>query len=117
MSGTRSRLQRRHERADAKTMRLLERALRDTTHAAAAGDCGRCGHDDAPRPVAPAVRALRLPALEPLAALAWMVELRDLAAQMERAAVAEARQDGHSWATVGQALGVSGQAVSKKYGP
>lgn len=52
---------------------------------------------------------------DPAAALAAVVALRRLANQLERSAVAHAIGSGWTWAEAGQALGVTAQAVHKKY--
>lgn len=52
---------------------------------------------------------------DPEAALAAVVALRRLAGQLESEAVVEAIAQGWTWAQVGQALGVSGQAAHKKF--
>jgi hypothetical protein len=60
-------------------------------------------HDSLPRPE------------DPEAALAAVAALRRLAGQLESEAVAEAIAQGWTWAEVGQALGISGQAAHKKF--
>ncbi|MGX5654920.1 RNA polymerase subunit sigma-70 [Geodermatophilus nigrescens] len=52
---------------------------------------------------------------DPEAALAAVVALRRLAGRLESAAVAEAIGQGWTWAQVGEALGISGQAAHKKF--
>lgn len=52
---------------------------------------------------------------DPAAALAAVVALRRLANQLEGSAVAHAIGTGWTWAQVGQALGVTPQAVHKKH--
>ena len=52
---------------------------------------------------------------DPAAALAAVVALRRLANQLEGPAVAHAIDTGWTWAQVGQALGVTPQAVHKKH--
>ena len=52
---------------------------------------------------------------DPEAALAAVVALRRLAGRLEAEAVAEAVVQGWTWAEIGQALGVSAQAVHKKF--
>ena len=52
---------------------------------------------------------------QPEAALAAVVALRRLAAQLEVAAVVEAIAQGWTWAQVGEALGISAQAAHKKF--
>lgn len=47
--------------------------------------------------------------------LAAVVALRDLAGQLEDAAVERAMRDGWSWTQVAEALGVTRQAVHKKH--
>lgn len=49
------------------------------------------------------------------AALAAVVALRRLAGQLEAEAVAEAIAQGWTWAQVGEVLGISAQAVHKKF--
>jgi hypothetical protein len=53
---------------------------------------------------------------DPAEGLRAVVVLRRLADQMEATHVARARAAGWSWQDVGDALGVSRQAVHKKYG-
>ncbi len=55
------------------------------------------------------------PADDPEAALAAVVALRRLADQLEAAAVKEAVGQGWSWAQIAQALGVTKQAVHKRF--
>lgn len=52
---------------------------------------------------------------DPGAAMAAVVALRRLADRLERAAVANAIEQGWTWARVGQALEVSAQAAHKKH--
>lgn len=52
---------------------------------------------------------------DPEAAFAAVVALRRTAARLEAAAVAEAVTAGWTWAEMGQALGVSAQAVHKRF--
>ncbi|WP_432493926.1 helix-turn-helix domain-containing protein [Kineococcus auxinigenes] len=52
---------------------------------------------------------------DPEAALAAVVALRRLAGQLEAAAVAEAAAQGRTWSEIGQAPGVSAQAVHKEF--
>lgn len=52
---------------------------------------------------------------EPAEALAAVVSLRRLAEQLERAAVARAIEQGWTWASVADALGVTRQAAHKKH--
>jgi hypothetical protein len=52
---------------------------------------------------------------DPAEALAAVVALRRLAEQLEFAAVAEAVQQGWSWADVAEALGVTRQAAHKRH--
>ena len=47
--------------------------------------------------------------------LAAVVALRELADQLEDAAVERALRDGWSWAQIAEALGVTRQAVHKKH--
>jgi transcriptional regulator with GAF, ATPase, and Fis domain len=59
---------------------------------------------------------LRIPSPDaPAEALAAVVALRRLADQLERAAVTKAVEQGWTWASVADALGVSRQAVHKKH--
>ena len=53
---------------------------------------------------------------DPREALRAVSALRQLADQIERRAVASAREAGWSWSQVGDALGVSRQAIHKKFG-
>ena len=53
---------------------------------------------------------------EPQEALRAVSALRRLADQIERRAVLSARDAGWSWAQIGDALGVSRQAIHKRYG-
>lgn len=63
----------------------------------------------------------RLPDLpppdDPEAAFAVIRATRTLVNQLERAAVAHALDHGWTWARIGRALGVSGQAAHKRLGP
>lgn len=52
---------------------------------------------------------------EPLRALAAVAALRRLADQLEHQQVEQALRDGHTWQQVADALGVTRQAVHKKY--
>jgi AraC-like DNA-binding protein len=52
---------------------------------------------------------------DPVAALAAVVALRRLADQLEQAAVERAVEQGWTWSQVAQALGVTKQAVHKKF--
>jgi hypothetical protein len=52
---------------------------------------------------------------DPAEALAGVVSLRQLADRLEAASVQAAIDQGWSWSQVGQCLGVSKQAVHKKY--
>lgn len=52
----------------------------------------------------------------PAEGLHAVVALRRLADRMEETHVTEARRDGWTWQQIGDALGVSRQAVHKKYG-
>ncbi len=52
---------------------------------------------------------------DPAEALAAVVSLRQLADRLEAASVREAIEQGWSWVRVAQCLGVSKQAVHKKY--
>lgn len=53
---------------------------------------------------------------EPREALRAVAALRLLADQLERQAVFSAREAGWSWAQIGDALGVSRQAIHKRFG-
>jgi DNA invertase Pin-like site-specific DNA recombinase len=53
---------------------------------------------------------------DPRAALAAARELRRTADRTEAAVVRRARLQGHAWAEIAEQLGVSRQAVHKKYG-
>ncbi|MDV6282415.1 hypothetical protein [Rhodococcus jostii] len=53
----------------------------------------------------------------PATAFAAVVALRRQADQLERDAVAHALSAGWTWADIGHALGVSGQAAHKRLGP
>jgi hypothetical protein len=53
---------------------------------------------------------------DPEEALRAVVALRRLADRIEARAVTAARRGGWSWSQLGDALGVSKQAVHKKYG-
>lgn len=53
---------------------------------------------------------------DPVLALRAVVALRRLADRLEAQQVAAARRAGWSWQQIGDALGVSRQAVHKKYG-
>ena len=53
---------------------------------------------------------------DPAVGLRAVVALRRLADQVESAQVSSARRHGWSWEQIGDALGVSRQAVHKKYG-
>jgi hypothetical protein len=55
------------------------------------------------------------PPSEPAEALAAVVALRRLAEQLERAAVAQAIEQGWTWAEVAEALGVTRQAAHKRH--
>ena len=55
------------------------------------------------------------PPEEPADALAAVAALRRLANRLEADAVTEAIAQGWTWAQVGQALGISGQAAHKKF--
>lgn len=57
-----------------------------------------------------------LQADDPTAGLRGVVALRALADQLEFLHVQRARQRGWSWQEIAEALGVSRQAVHKKYG-
>ena len=52
---------------------------------------------------------------DPVEALAAVVALRRLADQLEHAAVERAVEQGWTWSQVAQALGVTKQAVHKKF--
>lgn len=59
---------------------------------------------------------LKIPSAdEPAKALAAVVSLRRLAEQLERAAVAQAIEEGWTWAQVAEALGVTRQAAHKRH--
>jgi len=64
-----------------------------------------------------AVTAVLVPQGEPLDRLRRCRELAALLPVVEGQAVAEARAGGESWASIGQALGVTGQAVSQRFRP
>ena len=53
---------------------------------------------------------------DPAQCLQGVVLLRRMADRMERAHVDAARSEGWTWQQIGDALGVSRQAVHKKYG-
>jgi hypothetical protein len=53
---------------------------------------------------------------DPALGLRAVVALRRLADQVEHTQVSAARRDGWSWEQIGDALGVSRQAVHKKHG-
>lgn len=53
---------------------------------------------------------------EPLRALADVARQRDEVARREAAAVRRARTAGYSWEAIGSSLGVSKQAMHKRYG-
>ena len=53
---------------------------------------------------------------DPATGLRAVVALRRLADRLEAAQVSAARRNGWSWQQIGDALGVSRQAVHKKYG-
>ena len=57
-----------------------------------------------------------LDSTDPAVGLAAVAALRTLAERLEALQVANARQRGWSWEQVGTALGVSKQAVHRKYG-
>ena len=57
-----------------------------------------------------------LDSTDPADGLRAVVVLRRLADQVEAANVAAARSAGWTWEQIGDALGVSRQAVHKKYG-
>ncbi len=52
---------------------------------------------------------------DPLRALAAVTALRRLADQLEHVQVEQALRQGHAWPEIAHALGVSRQAVHKKY--
>ncbi len=58
---------------------------------------------------------LTSPIPEPADGLAAVVALRRLADDLERAEVERALREGWTWAQVAEALGVTRQAVHKKY--
>lgn len=60
--------------------------------------------------------AARLRSHDPAVGLRAVGALRRLAEQVEATAVARARQQGWSWEQIGDALGVSRQAVHARYG-
>ncbi|SDG56203.1 hypothetical protein SAMN05421505_105173 [Sinosporangium album] len=66
------------------------------------------------------VQVTRLAALahgdDPLEALRAAAELQREAARLEAVQVRRARVQGRTWAEIAEALGVSKQAVHKKYG-
>ena len=54
-------------------------------------------------------------AADPKVGLRAVRALRRLLEELERTQVGRARREGWSWAEIGEALGVSRQAVHKKY--
>jgi hypothetical protein len=60
--------------------------------------------------------ATKLGSDDPAVGLRAVVALRRLADRVEASQVESARRDGWSWEQIGDALGVSRQAVHKKYG-
>lgn len=54
---------------------------------------------------------------EPAEAFAAVVALRRLAASLERSAVDSALGQGWTWAQIGEALGMTGQAAHKRLAP
>ncbi|GIH94260.1 helix-turn-helix domain-containing protein [Planobispora siamensis] len=63
-----------------------------------------------------AVLAQAVNADDPISSLAVIAELRREAERVEAVAVRRARVRGDSWAEIAAALGVSRQAVHRKYG-
>jgi hypothetical protein len=55
-------------------------------------------------------------AKDALTRLALLAALARLTSAIERAAVAEARAGGHPWAAIGNQLGVTKQAVARRFG-
>ncbi|MGI5271343.1 hypothetical protein ACQEUU_19455 [Nonomuraea sp. CA-218870] len=53
---------------------------------------------------------------DPISLLAVIAELRREMARLEAVAVRRARTQGNSWTEIAAALGISKQAVHKKYG-
>ncbi len=53
---------------------------------------------------------------DPAVGLRAVIQLRKLAERLEAEHVMRARSDGWSWEQIGDALGVSRQAVHKKHG-
>lgn len=54
---------------------------------------------------------------DPADAFAAVVALRRLTASLERAAVDSALEQGWTWAQIGEALGMTGQAAHKRLAP
>ena len=53
---------------------------------------------------------------EPLIALRALAVITEEADKVTRAAVEESRESGHTWAEIADALGVTRQAVQRRYG-
>jgi hypothetical protein len=83
---------------------------------------GQSGHPGrAAKPAEAAKNGIELGGLvmhhsDPLAALTDLREIRSQAEQMTGVYVARARRAGRSWTEIGYHLGVSAQAVHKRYG-
>lgn len=54
--------------------------------------------------------------VDPAVGLRAVVALKRMSEQLERRHVARARRDGWTWQQIGDALGVSRQAVHRKHG-
>jgi len=72
--------------------------------------------DDAREPSLTSLAAAVEAAPDALARLAGAAALARRLREVERTAVAEAKADGRSWTAIGERLGVTKQAVAKKYG-